>query len=265
MMSCNDLDQLRAASPHSNSARWPLEAKEHLASCEYCSRLQAALDGSSEVVASEVLQQKVEADILRDLHPVAPLPSVARVIGMLLIAAACVVAAANYYLGTAGWHARSLSQATVSFVLLGTSFFALANALAHWMTPGSRRVASWPAYVFLPLLALLGANVAMFDFHANPQFVPQALSCWEIGVTCAALSAPLFWFALRRGFFLNPFARGTLTGLLAGLVGVTVLEIYCPQLDRLHISVAHIGAAVTCAVVGAAWGGAKSRIARLSP
>ena len=265
MISCKDLDQLRGASPHSNSAGWPQEAKEHLASCQYCSRLQAALDGSFEVVMSEVLQRKVEADILGDLHPVAPLPSVGRVIGMLLIAAACVVAAANYDLGTAGWHARSLLQATVSFVLLGTSFFALASALAHWMTPGSRRFASWPAYLFLPLLALLAANVTMFDYRANPQFVPQALSCWEIGVTCAALSAPLFWFVLRRGFFLNPFARGTLTGLLSGLVGVTVLEIYCPQLDRLHISVAHIGAAVTATVVGAVWGSANNRIARLTP
>jgi Negative regulator of sigma F len=265
MMSCNDLDRLRGASPHSSSAGWPRQAKEHLASCESCSRLQAVLDGASEVVMPEALQQKVEADILRDLHPVAPLPSVGRVIGMLLIAAACVTAAANYLLGTAGWHARSLLQATVSFVLLGASFFALASALAHWMTPGSRRFAFWPAYLFLPLLALLAANVAMFDYHANPQFVPQALSCWEIGVTCAALSAPLFWFALRRGFFLNPFARGALTGLLSGLVGITVLEIYCPQLDRLHISVAHIGAAVTAAAVGAAWGRAKGRIARLSP
>ncbi len=262
MMSCNDLDRLRTASPRANSTAWPPEANEHLASCERCSQLQAVLDGPSQIVLTDALQQKIEADILRDLEPILPLSSVGRVMGMLLLAGAFVTAVANYHLGTAGWHARNSLQATVSFVLLGASVLALTNALAHWMTPGSRHVHPVWTYLAFPLLALLAANLAMFGYHANPQFVPQALSCWEIGVTCAGLSAPLFWIALRRGFPLNPLAQGTVTGLLAGLVGVTVLEIYCPQLDRLHISVAHIGAAVTAAIVGAAWGSAKTRIQR---
>ncbi len=261
-MSCNDLDRLRTASPRANSTEWPREAKEHLASCERCSQLQAILDSSSQIVLKDVLQQKIEADILGDLRPILPLPSVGRVMGMLLLAGAFVAAVANYHLGTEGWHARNSLQATVSFVLLGASVLALANALAHWMTPGSGHVRSVWMYLAFPLLALLVANLAMFGYHANPQFVPQALWCWEIGVTCAGLSAPLFWLALRRGFPLNPLAQGAVTGLLAGLVGVTVLEIYCPQLDRLHISVSHIGAAVTAAMVGAAWGGAKNRIQR---
>jgi hypothetical protein len=68
---------------------------------------------------------------------------------------------------------------------------------------------------------------------------------------------------LRRGFPLNPVSHGATTGLLAGLVGVTVLEIYCPYLDRLHISAAHIGAAVTSTLAGAALGAIQSTIGRL--
>ena len=47
-----------------------------------------------------------------------------------------------------------------------------------------------------------------------------------------------------------------------GLAGATVLEIYCPYLDRLHTSASHIGAAVTSLLVGTALGGIKSRIQR---
>ena len=56
---------------------------------------------------------------------------------------------------------------------------------------------------------------------------------------------------LRRGFFLNPVLYGATAGLITGLIGVTVLEIYCPYLNRLHISVAHIGAAFTATLTGA--------------
>jgi hypothetical protein len=45
----------------------------------------------------------------------------------------------------------------------------------------------------------------------------------------AAVLAPL-----RRGFRLYPVAHGPTAGILAGLVGVTVLEMYCPYPDRLH-------------------------------
>jgi hypothetical protein len=43
-----------------------------------------------------------------------------------------------------------------------------------------------------------------------------------------------------------------MTGLLAGFVGVTVLEIHCPNLDRMHIADGHLGAALTAVLVGAA-------------
>jgi hypothetical protein len=40
------------------------------------------------------------------------------------------------------------------------------------------------------------------------------------------------------------------TGLLAGLVGTTALEIHCPHLDGWHILVSHLGVAVLGAVTG---------------
>ena len=261
-MSCDDLDRLRTRSAHSSSSAWPREAKKHLASCERCSQLQASLDSASQLDLPQALQDRIEAAILPGLRPVYPLPSGLQVTATLLLCSIIVIAAANWRLGLAGWHARTALQASVDFSLLAISLLALAKTLANQMTPGSRRGASMWLLLAMPLVALLAANASLFGYRWNPAFVPLALSCWEIGVACAALTTPLFWFALRRGFSLNPVAHGATAGLMAGLAGATVLEIYCPYLDRLHTSASHIGAAVTSLLVGAALGGIKSRIQR---
>jgi hypothetical protein len=259
-MSCDDLDRLRTESPHSGSSAWPLEARQHLESCERCSRLQAVLESSSPVDFPEALRHRIEAAILPGLVPVSPLPGALRVTVTLLLFSIVVIAAANWRLGVAGWHARSSLQAAVDFSLLGLSALVLANLLAHQMMPGSRRGAAVWIFLTVPVIALLAADASLFGDIWMPDFVRVSLSCWEIGVTCAAVSAPLFWLALRRGFSLHPASHGATAGLLAGLVGLTVLEIYCPYLDRLHISAAHVGAAVTSTLAGAAWGAIKSRI-----
>jgi hypothetical protein len=261
-MSCDDLDRLRTNSSHASSAAWPAEARRHLESCERCARLQAVLDNSVQTDFPEALRDKIEGAILRDLRPVAPLPGAMRVAVTLLLYSVVVIAGANWRLGVAGWRARNSLQASVDFSLLGISFLLLANVLASQMEPGSRRRAAVGLYLGLPLLALLTADVSLFGYRWNPLFVPLAVSCWKIGVACAAIAAPLFWLALRRGFSLSPVSHGATAGLLAGLVGVTVLEIYCPYLDRLHISASHLGAALTSALAGAVLGSIKSRIER---
>lgn len=261
-MSCDDLDRLRAESPGSSSAGWLREAQQHLESCERCSQLQALLDSSPPADFPQALQDSIEAAILPHLQPVSLLPSALRVTVALLLCSIVVIAAANWRLGLAGWRARSSLQASLDFGLLGVSVLMLANILAHQMAPGSRRRPAVWLCLAIPVVALLAVDASLFSDIWKPDFLRLALSCWEIGVTCAAITAPLFWVVLRRGFSLNPVSHGATTGLLAGLVGVTVLEIYCPYLDRLHISAAHIGAAVTSALAGAALGGIKSRIER---
>ena len=253
MMSCDDVDRLRSRSPRSSSSAWAPEALRHLEDCERCSRLQALLDNSVQVDFPEALQGRIEAAILPRLRPVSPLPSAPQVTMTLLLCSIGVVAAADWRLGVAGWHARNALQAFVDFSLLGIFILVLANLLAQGMSPGSFRRSAW-LYLALPLPILLATDAWLFGYRWNPNFLPLALSCWEIGITCAALSAPLFWLALRRGLSLYPVSHGAMTGLLAGLVGVAVLEIYCPYLDRLHITAGHIGAAVTSTpAAAAAW------------
>ena len=259
-MRCEDLDRLRTISPHSGSANWPPEAREHLTTCGHCSRLQTILDASEPPEFPEPLLRSIEAAILHGLKPVTPLPSASRIAAALVFCSAAVVAAANWHLGVAGWVARNDLQISIDFSLLIFSILALATTAARQMTPGSVHRFSTPVLIGAPLLALTGAVTFLLGDRPMPTFAAMTLSCWEIGVTCASICAPLFWLVLRRSFSLKPISQGALTGLLAGLAGTMVLEIYCPYLDRSHVSIAHIGAAATAALIGVAIGGIASKI-----
>lgn len=259
-MKCNDLDQLRTKSPSSKALTWPMEAQEHLASCSHCSQLQAVLESSKPAGFPAALQGRIEAAILPNLKPISPLPSASQITAVLLFCAVGVVAVANWQLGIAGWLARNRLQVSVDFSFLGISILVFALALAKQMAPGSRQVASTWTLIITPLLALLAAVVLLFGYRWSANFWQQAFACWKIGVACAVLAALLFWLVLRRGFSLSPASQGAMTGLLAGFVGVTVLEIHCPNLDRMHIAGGHVGAAVTVVLVGAALSAFVSRI-----
>jgi len=64
------------------------------------------------------------------------------------------------------------------------------------------------------------------------------------------MAGVLFWRVLCRGAILSPDMRGAATGLLAGLVGTSVLEVHPPNLDAWHILVSHLGVAIVCTLVG---------------
>jgi len=104
----------------------------------------------------------------------------------------------------------------------------------------------------------LGVIIGMFATllrpHSDPTFVATGLVCLRIGLECAVPAALLLWLLLRRGAILNPIFTGATVGALAGLSGLTVLEIFCPNLNEYHILVWHVGAALASAVGGAAIG-----------
>ena len=171
-MSCDDVDRLRTESPGSSSSAWPLEARRHLEGCERCSHLQILLDNSEQVDFPEALQDRIESAILPTLRPISPLPGALRVMITLMLCSIAVIAAANWRLGTAGWHARNSVQVSVNFSLLGIFGLGLANVLAHRMTPGSLRGASAWFYLALPLPVLLAADALLFGYRWSPDFLP---------------------------------------------------------------------------------------------
>ena len=91
---------------------------------------------------------------------------------------------------------------------------------------------------------------ALFQPHVEATFIATGLVCLGIGIACAIPTAILSRLALRRGAVLDPLRAGATGGALAGLSGLVVLEIICPNLNRDHILVWHLGAALISAAAG---------------
>ena len=126
----------------------------------------------------------------------------------------------------------------------------LAWSIAQQMGPESRH--RLPPAV-LPIVVIICPALLMADFFPaedKENFWRQGWACLGSGAPFGLLAAIPFWFLLRRGAILSPRLAGAATGLLAGLVGTTALEIHCPILGLSHILTWHLGVAVLEAVVG---------------
>jgi len=110
------------------------------------------------------------------------------------------------------------------------------------------------------ILFVLAAGFAVL-FHPIEEatFVATGLVCLRIGLECAIPAALAVWLILRRGAFLTPLVTAATTGALAGLSGLVVLEIFCPNLNVYHVLIWHLGAALASAVGGLAAGFILSR------
>jgi hypothetical protein len=82
------------------------------------------------------------------------------------------------------------------------------------------------------------------------------VKCMKNGLTYSILAAFLFWVILRRGAILYPKLIGAFAGGLAGLGGLSVLEVNCPNLNVFHFLVWHGVVVVIGSLAGALLGGA---------
>jgi hypothetical protein len=248
-VTCRDVDQFLIA--HASGQPIPSEGAAHIASCEHCTRLVRALTESS--------RQALElpdfgAAVLAGLKPVKPIASPGSRFAALVLIVAVVAAAGMALLGTAGWHALSTAQKTTVFGTLVTTTLLLAATLSRQVVPGSRLIVS-PRLLAPAGLALMAAIFAsLFHPRHEATFVATGLFCLRIGLESAIGAALLSWVALRRGVMLNPIATGAIAGAMAGLAGLTVLEIFCPNLNQHHVLVWHLGAALASTLAGVAIG-----------
>lgn len=249
-MTCFEIDQWII--PYADGAGIPPEAEAHIAGCQSCRKLVAAMGepAAADVVSPHRLQA-IKVRMRANLSPVIPLPHAGLFSLSCLLVAAVAVAIGAADLGTAGWLALDLFRKIVVSLVLGISFVGVAILVAREIVPGSR-VQLPPGLV---VATALGAPAVifetLFDFHRERTFVATGLVCLRIGLVCALPVAVSCWLILRRGLVLNPVTAGALTGLLAGLSGLALLEIFCPNPDKYHILVWHIGVAVLATIGGA--------------
>jgi hypothetical protein len=236
---------------YASGAAVPPEAAIHIGGCEPCRRLVQAVRESRSIAppsADEV--KKIEAGILADLRPVKPMAPAGLRSSELMLILLVVAAVGVEALGIAGWRALSLLQRGVVFPALAIAASLLAYSLGRLMAPGSRL--PLPRYWLVPVAFGTVASIfaSLFRPHREATFVATGLVCLRIGLEYAAPAALLSWLLLRRGAILNPLQTGAATGAFAGLTGLTVLEIFCPNLNQYHILVWHLGAALTSAAGG---------------
>jgi hypothetical protein len=88
------------------------------------------------------------------------------------------------------------------------------------------------------------------------------LACVQRGLTYSILAAFLFWLLLRRGAILFPKLIGAAVGGLAGLAGLSVLELNCPDVNVFHVVVWHWGVVLIGTAAGVLIGTAVEYIQR---
>jgi len=196
------------------------------------------------------LLQRIGDSLRSDLRPVHPLPStkaIAATLSLVFASAALIGATA---LGWFGFQRLTAIAIAVIFPVLAALAVMAANASATAMIPGSPRPFH-PAVLLL--IAWLGIEIVfslVFHDYSTGQFVHQGMVCLRAGLLWAAPTGIVVWLVIRRGFAVDRGAAGIAVGTLAGLAGLTVLELHCPNLRLPHIAVWHLAVLPIAALVG---------------
>lgn len=209
--------------------------------------------------------QRIEAAIVAGLKPVRPLAPPAAYIAAFsgLFVAVCAVSC-YAMAGQQGWDALTDLQRFLIFIPMIATVALLAFSTVRQMVPAarhSRSTATAGAGLFVLMVAIMAA---VFRPIHESAFVSTGLVCFRTGMLFAIPTAFLFSLLLTRGAGLSPALTGATAGGLAGLAGLAVLEIHCPNLDLYHIFTWHISVVLLCAILGLLFSSLISRLAHVS-
>jgi hypothetical protein len=252
-MNCNDINQALIE----GSIVSPLlpEVEAHLGNCARCRELVGALSVPVPGVSpSPATLRDIERAIVADLRPVQPIVPKLYIFGGFIVIFVSMVAVGVYRMGAFALAVMSPLQAAVILGVLAISAGFLAYSLVNQMVPGSLHRIPPGLLPFGIMISLAIAIAVSFRFQHEQNFWANGWTCIRAGTPIGALAAVPLWFVLRRGAILSPAMTGAATGLLAGLVGTTALEIHCPNLDAWHILVAHLGVAALGTIAGFLFG-----------
>lgn len=250
-MTCRDMDNAIS----SRSGILEPQPAEHLVHCVRCRDLARVLDKADDGSGpSESLLGRIQGGILRDLKPIRPLASSGILFFGCVIIFLSVVAVGALLLGTNGWNALSILQRIAVFTTLAASAVLLAISMARQMAPGSKHVVPPAVTAVAVLVVLMMVIAAMFGSQQESAFLRSGVMCLKNGLRYSMPAAFLLWLILRRGAVLYPKLIGAVAGGLAGLAGLSVLELNCPNLNAFHILVWHASLVAVCSIAGALLG-----------
>jgi hypothetical protein len=137
------------------------------------------------------------------------------------------------------------------FSTLGILVWVAGKAFVSQLVPGSHQPVGVLAMLIGIVATLLGVFALVFRDYRTDRFVSAGIACLATGMLVAVPAAMLSWLLLRRGFAVNSARAGLAGGLLAGLCGVTMLELHCPNFLALHVLVWHTAVVPLSAAAGA--------------
>jgi hypothetical protein len=196
------------------------------------------------------LLDRIAGSIGSSLRPVRPLPPAWLLVGGLVLICAAVALAGAARLGLYGIQRLSVLERALIFPALGILLWLAATAFVGEMIPGSRRRVAPGFLLVAGSLALLAVFAVLFHDYRTDRFVSQGLACLSAGLLHAIPAAFASWLLLRRGFAVNSVAAAMAAGTLAGLAGVTMLELHCPNFQALHVMLWHTAVMPLSATVG---------------
>jgi hypothetical protein len=196
------------------------------------------------------LLDRIAASIQPNMRPVRPLPS-ARILNLGIYCASLAIAIAiAAKLGFFGVRAMSGPQILILVVLPILLGWGAAEWIAE-MIPGSRPHPAPGTFLAVACAALAALFAILFRDRVTEPFVSQGVACLKAGLLTAIPAGLAGWTILRRGFAVNPTNAGLAAGSMAGLAGILMLELHCPNFQTWHVLVWHTAVVPVSAAIAA--------------
>lgn len=197
------------------------------------------------------LLERVAGSIGPSFGPVRPRPPAWVLAGALTLICAAVGLAGAARAGLHGIQKLSGLERSLIFPVLGIFIWLAATACVSETIPGSRRRVAPGVLLGAGCVALLGVFAVLFHDYRTEHFVRQGIACLTAGLLHAIPAGIASWLLLRRGFAVNATGAGLVAGTLAGLAGVTMLELHCPNFEAPHVMLWHTAVIPISGGVGA--------------
>ena len=206
-----------------------------------------AAGGQHEVDPSVL--ERVKQSVLPAVSPVTRLASPALYVAAFLGILTLVAVGAAALLGMNGFRALSAWERALIFAVLAACSAGAAVAITREMrSAAGRRIGG--GMLLASAAAVTAAFVILFHNYETGAFVREGIPCLRAGVVCAVPAALLVLLVMRRGFVLDAAAAGIAVGTLAGLAGMTMLEIHCPNLKLVHVAFWHTAVILSSGAAG---------------
>lgn len=232
------------------SGRLDASARVHLRECERCRRLSTLLEETAVTpnVDPELLG-RIRSLVVPSLNAVRPLPAAFFTWSLIALCVATALGGA-LRLGTYGFEKLSTGERIVIFSLWGVLIWMTAGLSVAEIIPGAKRRVSPQTLLLIGIAVLAAAFAVFFRNYTMQGFVPEGVTCLKIGLVFSIPAGLLVWLVLRRGFAIDALSAGLASGTLAGLAGLGVLELHCPNFKLPHVMVWHLAVVPLSAAAG---------------